>query len=112
MRLQLDAALAARIARNYAQPVDASAVGRNLKRIRKDRGEMQEVVAARMGVAQERLSIWERGRYKSFDMKTLIRLAQGYGSTVDDLLVGVDEKYDAHHRDLIRHSDRGSSSAA
>src|SRR5881392_2985251 len=99
------------IARNYPQPVSAKAVGRNLRAIRKARKENQEAVASRIGVPQERISEWETGRYESFDMKTLIRLAQGYGSTVEQLLVGVDESYDSH-RDLLRHVDHGSSSAA
>jgi transcriptional regulator with XRE-family HTH domain len=107
--LQTQLAIAQEIAGNYAQPVDASAVGRNLKRIRKAKGEKQDAIAARMGVKQTRLSIWEGGRYKSFDMRTLIKLAQGYGSTVDDLLVGVDAAYDSHRAQKTEVLDKTDS---
>lgn len=100
------------IAPNYALPVDAKAVGRNLRAVRKARKETQEQVAARMDVVQEQISEWERGKYKSFDMETLFRLAKGYGITLEQLVVGVDREYDATHRDLARHADLGSFSAA
>ncbi len=99
------------IARNYPLPVDSRAVGRNLRAIRTARKESQETVAARMGVVQEQVSAWERGRYKSFDLQTLFRLANGYAALLDDLLLGVDGEYDRRRRDLLRQTDQGSSSA-
>lgn len=102
------AALRLAIARNYPQPVDAKAVGRNLRRIRRAAKESQQTVAARMGVVQVQISEWEIGKYKSFDMETLFRLAKAYSTTIEALLVGVDIEYD-RHRDLIRHRADQSS---
>lgn len=97
------------IARNYPLRVDSRAVGRNLRAIRKAAKESQETVAKRMGVVQVQISEWELGKYKSFDMETLFRLAKAYRTSIEALLVGVDIDYDKH-RDLLR--QRGDQPSA
>lgn len=86
--------------RGYALPKVAS-LGENLKRIRGD--EDQKIVAKRMGVAQTRLSNWEKNRYKTVSVRTLLWLAKAYRCRVEDLVEGLDAEYDAG-RDLSRHA--------
>jgi phage repressor protein C with HTH and peptisase S24 domain len=86
-------ALVLEIARDYPQPVRT--VGQNLKRIREGQERDQKEVAAAMGVPQSQLSNWENDRYQSIDTKTLFRLAKAYRCSVEELLEGVDDQYDA-----------------
>lgn len=71
-------------------------LGENLKQMRgtRDQGE----IAEKMSVPQGRLSNWENDRYQTVTVKTLLWLAWGYGCSVEDLVIGLDDRYDALRR--------------
>jgi len=75
-----------------------ASIGENLKRIRGD--EDQKAVAKRMGIPQARLSNWEKNRYRTVSVRTLLWLAKGYRCGVEQLVQGLDAEYDAG-RDLL-----------
>jgi transcriptional regulator with XRE-family HTH domain len=84
-------------------------VGENLKRLR---GLMrQEALAEAAGVAQGDISKWEKDKAVP-TIPSLLKLAKGLNRPVDELLAGLDAEYDRLVSDLLRHADRGSSSAA
>ena len=89
--------VAVQIVSGYAEPELAS-IGENLKRLRG--GEDQKVVAQRMGIPQARLSNWEKDRYRTVSVRTLLWLAKGYRCGVEQLVQGLDAEYDAS-RDLL-----------
>ena len=62
-------------------------INHNLRMIRSSSGMTQEQVAERLGVTRQALSSYESGRTRP-DIDTLIRLAEIYGCTPDDILYG------------------------
>jgi transcriptional regulator with XRE-family HTH domain len=71
-------------------------VGKNLRRLRNNAGfKHQGRFAERAGFSQQWVSDLENERYEMPDTASLMKLAAAIGCTVDDLLVGVDQTYDA-----------------
>lgn len=68
-------------------------VGRNVRERRLVAKLSQEQLAGQAGLKQSAISAYERGRARP-DVKTLLRLAVGLGTPVDDLVIGLDEDYD------------------
>lgn len=75
----------------------------NLIKYREEKFGTQEKLAEASGFKQSVISKWEAGKATP-KPKSLLRLARAFGRTVEDLLAGVDETYDAHRVDLIRHN--------
>lgn len=85
-------------------PDVASTVGKNIKRIREAAGfKTQGEFADALQVPQPRLSDWENDRYGLPDTTSLLRIAKKLKVSIDQLLTGVDEDYDAIRRDLPDH---------
>lgn len=66
-------------------------VHENLRRLRRENGMTQEQVAQRLGVTRQALSGYELGRTRP-DIDTLMRLADIYGVSLEDLLYGQTQK--------------------
>lgn len=67
--------------------IDARRIGRTLADKRRAAGLTQAEVAARLGVTPARLTHWETAcRGCAPSLRTLARLAEVYGTTIDDLL--------------------------
>jgi transcriptional regulator with XRE-family HTH domain len=60
-------------------------LGENLRRLRENKGYMQKDVAEALDIAPNTLSGYESDK-RSPDSKTLIKLAEFYNTTVDELL--------------------------
>lgn len=102
-------------AKPHAGYAHAVAFGKNVKRIRLELEMQQKELARRLGVKQSAVSGWESDKRGLPEGPTLIRFAKALNCSIDDLLAGVDAGYDEiliERRDLSRHGDRGSSSAA
>lgn len=76
----------------YAEAVSVAA---NLVRLREAAGISQSELGRRVGVPATRIWDWEHGRYKLPDIKTLMRLAVALHVSIDDLISGVNDDYDA-----------------
>lgn len=61
-----------------------------LRELRKSHGQKQKQLADLLGVSQMQISRYERGKQEP-DIKTLIKLANYYGVTID-YLVGRDDE--------------------
>lgn len=88
-------------------------IGGNIRDLRKAAGYLnQGDFADALGVAQGRLSDWERNRYGLPDTDSLLKIAKVLGCSVDRILAGVDRGYEAVRKrpDLIRHSGDQRSS--
>ena len=77
-------------------------IGRNIKRLRRERELTQEEVAAHLGISFQAISKWERGDGYP-DITMLPALAAYFGVSTDELL-GIDdidkqEKYDSINRE-------------
>jgi transcriptional regulator with XRE-family HTH domain len=72
-------------------------IGGNLRAIRGDRD--QKAIASRIGVSQTRLSNWERDRYKTLTLRSLIMLAHGYECSIEQIVQGV-----GGYREIVRHN--------
>ena len=71
-------------------------VGENIKRLRLKAGiRTQSELAKVLGVPQPQASDWENDRYKALDTRTLLKIAKGLNVSIDDLVLGIDEHYDA-----------------
>jgi transcriptional regulator with XRE-family HTH domain len=64
-------------------------LGRNVLRIRTERGLTQEQVADAGGLALSDVGRIERGQ-RDPGVRVLVRLARGLGANVTDLLAGID----------------------
>ena len=60
-------------------------VGRNLRRLREQRGLTQDALAERLHVTRQAVSNWETGRNQP-DLDTLEKAARALGSELEDLL--------------------------
>jgi transcriptional regulator with XRE-family HTH domain len=67
-----------------------NSLGTKLRLLRARAGITQEVAAERIGITQESLSQLERNRRQPY-MPTLVKLAEGYGVPVEELLVEQEE---------------------
>ncbi len=75
-------------------------IGENIKAARDAAGiTTQGELAKRLGVPQPQLSDWENDRYGAPDMKTLLKIAATIPCALDDLVRGLDERYDAMRRE-------------
>lgn len=79
-------------------------LGERIRRLRTQAGyETQSAFAEALEVSQSRVSDWERGRYKSLDLKNVLKVVRVLKSRIDDFVAGLDERYDAFRRDLPSH---------
>jgi transcriptional regulator with XRE-family HTH domain len=91
-------------------PDVSSSVGQNIKRLREAKGyKTQGEFAAALEVPQPRVSDWENDRYDLPDTASLLKIAKKLKVSIDELLTGVDNDYDAVRRDLPDHGRLGSS---
>lgn len=84
------------------RPVETSAFGQNIKRLREKAGLKGLELADRLGVKPSVVSAWENDRRGLPETPTLFRLAKALNASIDELLRGVDAGYD-----LIRHTSTG-----
>lgn len=61
-------------------------LGKRLRIAREQRGMTQKQAAQAAGIATDMISRLENGRYQSPGLRTLVRIAEGLGATVTDLL--------------------------
>jgi transcriptional regulator with XRE-family HTH domain len=62
------------------------ALGKRLRIAREQRGMTQKQAALAAGIATDMISRLENGRYQSPGLRTLVRIAEGIGASVGDLL--------------------------
>lgn len=86
--------------RLYGVSREVAAIASNIRELRKARKWTQTKLAEEMGVTQARISDWERQRYPSMDLTSVLSLAKGFGVTVDQIIAGFDAEYDALVRKL------------
>lgn len=84
----------------------AVSLGQNIKRLRERPGfeRTRRELARSMGTEYQSLYDWETDRRKTVDSATLLKLARALQVTVEQLLDGVDDDYEAIKRDLVRQS--------
>lgn len=61
-------------------------LGKRIRVAREQRGMTQKEAAQAAGIATDMISRLENGRYRSPGLRTLIRIADGLGAPVSDLL--------------------------
>ncbi|PRQ03573.1 anaerobic benzoate catabolism transcriptional regulator [Enhygromyxa salina] len=61
-------------------------LGKRVRLAREHRGMTQKEAAKAAGIATDMISRLENGRYQSPGLRTLVRIADGLGSTVSELL--------------------------
>jgi transcriptional regulator with XRE-family HTH domain len=109
-----------------------SVVGDNIKRLRTAAGfgkGRQRAFAEAVDIANSHISDWEKGRYPIPEIANLIKLAKVLRVSIDDIIEGYDQDYDAAARrrtpsaqphltaeereliDLWRHADHLSPTA-
>lgn len=69
--------------------------GENVKKLREAAGLKGIDLAERLSVSPPVVSAWENNRTGLPETPTLLKLAKALDCTVDDLLAGIDEEYDA-----------------
>lgn len=70
-------------------------IGGNLRQIRRALELTQAGLSSLAGVQQSNISGWEKNQ-KEPTVTSLLRVARALGCTIDDLVKGVDETYDAN----------------
>lgn len=65
-------------------------VGKNIKRIRKQKGFTQKELAEKLGVSQQNLAQYE-GDKRNPKLETIIKIADGLNVSIDELTTGTDE---------------------
>ena len=60
-------------------------LGDRIKKLREQEGLLQREVASRLGISQQAVARWEKGKTEP-DSATLVRLAEIFGCSVDYLL--------------------------
>lgn len=63
-----------------------SELGKRVRLAREHRGMTQKEAATAAGIATDMISRLENGRYQSPGLRTLVRIADGLGTTVSELL--------------------------
>ena len=76
-------------------------IGKNIKTLRTRRGITQETLAARLGVAPQSVSKWERGEGYP-DITFLIPLADYFGVPLDTLMGRNEEEREQKIADILR----------
>lgn len=61
-------------------------LGKRIRSAREMRGMTQRQAARAAGIATDMISRLENGRYQSPGLRTLVRIAEGLGASVNDLL--------------------------
>lgn len=87
----------------YAEAVTLiKVIGLNVQRVRNGREWSQTVLAKRINALDPsfaplpgQISDWERARYNSIELKNLMLLATALECSMDALVAGADERYDA-----------------
>ena len=79
-------------------------LGVRLKRMREERGFTQSVLAQISAVATDMISRLENGHYQSPGLRTLLRLADGLGVEVSELLPAVtpDQRHGREYSQRVR----------
>lgn len=97
----------------YRPGMPVSAFGQNIKRLRlaKQPPLRAKELARLIETDPAVISRWEQGKAGLPETPTLLRLAKNLEVSVDQLLDGVDDAYDALRRDLPDHGLKGSSVA-
>lgn len=75
-----------RVDREAAERRYMSELGRRVRVARELRGMTQKEAAQAAGIATDMISRLENGRYQSPGLRTLIRIADGLGTSLSDLL--------------------------
>jgi transcriptional regulator with XRE-family HTH domain len=96
--------------------VYVATIGENIKRLRTELGMQQGDLATQIGVPQSQLSRWETD-FSVPDTTSLLKLAPALSATIDQIVAGVDQAYDAVvslraenvHRDLSGQTRTGLS---
>lgn len=89
------------IAVGYTAAVPSLA--KNLRAFRRRADLTQTELATRSGVKQNAISSWEKGKAVP-TVRSLVRIANGLGCSVDDLLAGVDPEYDERRSSQLLHT--------
>lgn len=93
---------------SYAHALLAT-LGSNIKRLREAAGfKTARALAKELQVPESRLSDWENDRYAEIKTKNLLLIAAAVGASVEDLLRGVNPRYDLSRR----RAAEGAQSAA
>lgn len=93
----------------HAPPIlsAVATIGANIKRLREKHTTLSQGALARaLGLPASRVNDWERGRYKSMEIKWLLKIAAAIGRPVEELVEGLDADYD---RLGLTQSDRRAS---
>ncbi len=76
--------------REWSERRYMAALGHRLRGARELRGMTQKQAARAAGIATDMISRLENGRYQSPGLRTLLRIAEGLGTSVSELLPDVD----------------------
>jgi transcriptional regulator with XRE-family HTH domain len=83
---ELDAVISSAARRELRERTYMADLGRRIRTAREDRGLSQREVAQTCGIATDLISRLENNRYTSPGLRSLLRIAEGLGTTVGALL--------------------------
>ena len=85
-------------------PIDYVALGRRVKKLRKEQGTKQTELADALGISYQYMSMIETGK-RQLSLSLLVDLANRLGATTDELLYGsldsLNKKYDQDMQDIM-----------
>ena len=85
-------------------PIDYVALGRRVKKLRKEQGIKQTELADALGISYQYMSMIETGK-RQLSLSLLVDLANHLGATTDELLYGsldsLNKKYDQDMEDIL-----------
>ncbi len=85
-------------------PIDYVALGRRVKKLRKEQGIKQTELADALGISYQYMSMIETGK-RQLSLSLLVDLANRLGATTDELLYGsldsLNKKYDQDMQDIM-----------
>lgn len=85
-------------------PIDYVALGRRVKKLRKEQGIKQTELADALGISYQYMSMIETGK-RQLSLSLLVDLANHLGATTDELLYGsldsLNTKYDQDMEDIL-----------
>ena len=85
-------------------PIDYVALGRRVKKLRKEQGIKQTELADALGISYQYMSMIETGK-RQLSLSLLVDLANRLGATTDELLYGsldsLNKKYDQDMQDIL-----------
>lgn len=97
----------------YPRKCVATTLGKNIERLRIGAGHVNAAAFARsIGITAATLNDWESGRYKNLRLDSLMRIARGIPCRFDDLLAGVDDKYDEVVTSVLKSTSEYGSGVA